>query len=57
MIRVDKHPSFSKWYQVFAFGELLQEIDSKRKAIRLARQTARRMGAGFFMIEDHAEET
>ena len=57
MIRVDKHPSFNKWYQVRAFGELLEEIDNKRQAVRLARKTAIKYGAGFFLIEDQPEET
>ena len=52
MIRVSKHPSFNKWYQVYAFGTLLEEIDSKRKALRLAAKTAREHGACFYMLDE-----
>ena len=39
MISIRKNPNFTKWYQVFAFGKLLEEFERRSKAIRHAEDT------------------
>ena len=57
MILVQTHPSFKQWYQIYAFGKLLQEIDSKRKAIREGRKVAKSHEVPYFMFNDDCIET
>lgn len=57
MILVQTHPSFKQWYQIYAFGKLLQEIDSKRKAIREGRKVAKSHEVPFFMFNDDCIKT
>lgn len=40
MIKVQKNPNFSNWFQVFAFGKLLDEFNKQRKALRYAKMLA-----------------
>ena len=40
MISIRKNPNFTKWYQVFAFGKLLEEFERRSKAIRHAEDLA-----------------
>lgn len=40
MIKVQKNPNFSNWFQVFAFGKLLDEFNKQRKALRYAKMIA-----------------
>ena len=40
MIKIQKNPNFSNWFQVFAFGNLIDEFNKQRKALRFARALA-----------------
>ena len=40
MIKVQKNPNFSNWFQVFAFGKLLDEFNKQRKSLRYAKMLA-----------------
>lgn len=42
MITVRQNPNFTKWFQVFSFGKLIDEVGSRTKALRLAKAEARR---------------
>ena len=41
MIKIVQNESFPKWMQIFAFGDLVEEIDSKNKALRIAKKLAK----------------
>jgi hypothetical protein len=41
MISIKKNNSFPKWIQVFAFGQFIDEVQSRAKALRLATQLAK----------------
>jgi len=40
MIKIQKNPNFSNWFQVFAFGKLIDEFNKQRKALRFAKALA-----------------
>lgn len=40
MIKVVKNESFPRWVQIFAFNNLVEEVDSKKKALRIAKKLA-----------------
>jgi len=42
MINVQENMSFPKWLQVFAFGELIEEVEGKAKALRVGKKLARK---------------
>ena len=44
MIKTEKNPNFPKWIQVFAFGVLIEEVEGRAKALRLATKVARENG-------------
>ena len=48
MIKIVKNESFPKWMQIFAFGNLVEEIDSKSKALRIAKKLARENKIKYF---------
>jgi hypothetical protein len=42
MISVRHNPNFRKFFQVFSFGRMIEEINSRTKALKLAKEEARR---------------
>lgn len=52
MITIRKNPNFTKWFQVFAFGKLIDELGSKAKAMSLARTLARNNEKDYYHIDD-----
>ena len=41
MITIRKNPSFTGWFQVISFGRLVDEVEGRAKALRIAKQEAR----------------
>jgi len=41
MISIRKNPSFAGWFQITSFGRLVDEVQSRSKALRIAKQEAR----------------
>jgi hypothetical protein len=52
MITIRKNPNFTEWFQVFAFGKLIDELNTKSKAMSLAKAIARNNKKDFFHIDD-----
>ena len=52
MIKIVKNENFPKWMQVFAFGNLVEEIESKNTALRIAKQLAKENNINFFYFLD-----
>ena len=42
MISVRQNPNFTKFFQVISFGRLVDEIKGQEKALRIAKDEARR---------------
>jgi hypothetical protein len=40
MISIEKNINFPSWIQVFAFGQLIDEVQGKAKAMRIATKLA-----------------
>ena len=51
MISIKQNPNFGKFFQVFAFGEFVDELDRKSKAIRLATRLAKANNKEFINVE------
>ena len=42
MIKIEKNPNFTKFFNVFAFGKLIEQVQGKAKANALANRLATR---------------
>jgi len=42
MISVRQNPNFKRFFQVISFGRIIEEIDSKARVLRLAKEEAKR---------------
>ena len=38
MIRIQKHPNFSNWFNIFSFGKLVEQVNCEIKALQIAKQ-------------------
>jgi|TARA_A200000159_G_scaffold20021_1_gene16594 hypothetical protein len=54
MISVRKNPNFKEWFQVFAFGKMIDEVRRESEAMRLARQVGRRASQDYVYFVDRA---
>jgi hypothetical protein len=52
MITIRKNPNFTQWFQVFAFGKLIDELNTKAKAMSLAKTIARNNDKDFYHMDD-----
>jgi|TARA_B100002019_G_C21242295_1_gene586224 hypothetical protein len=52
MITIRKNPNFTQWFQVFAFGKLIDELNTKAKAMSLARTIARNNNTDFYHMDE-----
>ena len=41
MITIKQNPNFSKFFQVFAFGQFIDEVERQSKAVRIATKLAK----------------
>lgn len=44
MIQVEQHPNFSKWQTILSFGEVVNQVQGKANALRIASKHAKRHG-------------
>ena len=44
MIKIEKNTSFPEWIDIFAFGEFVEQVKGKAKALRIASKLARKNG-------------
>tara|TARA_B100001093_G_C26725543_1_gene969755 strand:+ start:524 stop:700 length:177 start_codon:yes stop_codon:yes gene_type:complete len=47
MIKIVKNENFPKWVQIFAFNNFVEEIESKNKALRIAKKIAKENNINF----------
>ena len=51
MITIRQNPNFDKFFQVFAFGEYIDEVRRRSKAIRIATKLAKAQGVEFISVD------
>ena len=44
MIKIVKNESFPQWLDIFAFGEFIEQVQGRVKALRIAKKLARQHG-------------
>ena len=42
MISIKKNESFPSWIQIFAFGQFIEEVQGRARAMRIAKELARK---------------
>jgi len=57
MIAIRKNPNFSNWFQVFAFGKMVDEFSRRAKAVSFAQDIARNTSQTHIVVEGEAVET
>jgi hypothetical protein len=56
MIIIVQNPNFAKFFQVFAFGKLIDEVNRKSRAIRLAKGIAKDNNVPTIFVEGEPTE-
>lgn len=51
MITIKQNPNFTKFFQVFAFGQYVDEVDRRTKAIRIATRLAKQHKHDFINVD------
>jgi hypothetical protein len=51
MITIKQNPNFTKFFQVFAFGQYIDEVERKSKAVRIATKLAKQSKLEFINID------
>jgi len=54
MIAIKKNPNFSNWFQVFAFGKMIDELNNQAKALSLANSLAKNNEQTHIVIDGEA---
>ena len=49
MIKIEKNQNFTKFFNVFAFGKLVDQVQGRAKARRVAKQLASEHGQSHFV--------
>jgi len=52
MISVKKNESFPRWIQIFAFGNFVEEVEGRAKALRLAKRLAKKNKFDYVLFLD-----
>ncbi len=50
MIKIEKNASFPEWTDIFAFGEFIEQVKGRAKALRIATKLARGNGQNSVLI-------
>ena len=53
MISVRKNPNFKEWFQVFAFGKMVDEVRRESEALQLAKRAGRRVNQDYIYFVDN----
>jgi len=56
MITIIKNPNFNKFFQVFAFGQCIDEVERQSKAIRLATKLAKENNQEFISVDGEIQK-
>jgi len=50
MIKIEKNISFPEWTDIFAFGEFVEQVKGRAKALRVATKLARSNGQNSVLV-------
>ena len=56
MITVEQNPNFTKFFQVFAFGQYIDEVERRSKALRIATKLAKQHKHDFIIVDGLTQE-
>ena len=56
MITIKQNPNFTKFFQVFAFGQYIDEVERRSKAIRIANKLAKQHKQEFINVDGLMQE-
>jgi hypothetical protein len=56
MISIKKNQNFSNWFQVFAFGKMIDEFSRRSKAVRRAEELAIQANQKYINVEGLAQK-
>jgi hypothetical protein len=56
MITILQNQNFTKYFQIFAFGKYIDEVDRKSKAMRIAKQIAREHQQDFINVDGYMKK-
>jgi len=56
MISIKKNQNFSNWFQVFAFGKMIDEFSRRSKAVRHAEKLAIQSNQKYINVEGLAQK-
>tara|TARA_B100000029_G_C17391095_1_gene893427 strand:+ start:538 stop:714 length:177 start_codon:yes stop_codon:yes gene_type:complete len=56
MIKIVKNLSFPEWSDIFAFGEFVDQVKGRAKALRIATKIAKENGKDLIVVDDKIVE-
>jgi hypothetical protein len=56
MITILQNQNFTKYFQIFAFGKYIDEVERKSKAMRIAKKIAREHQQEFINVDGFMEK-
>ena len=56
MITIKQNPNFSKFFQVFAFGQYIDEVERRGKAVRIATKLAKQHKQEFINVDGEMQK-
>ena len=56
MITIKQNPNFTKFFQVFAFGQYIDEVERRSKALRIATKLAKQHKQDFINVDGLMQE-
>lgn len=57
MIKIVKNVNFPQFLEIFNDSTLIEEVQGRAKALRIAKKLARKEGLSFFLFEDKMVDT
>jgi hypothetical protein len=56
MITIKQNPNFTKFFQVFAFGQYIDEVERRSKAVRIATKLAKENKQDFINVDGEMQK-
>ncbi len=56
MITITQNPNFTKFFQIFAFGQYIDEVERRSKALRIATKLAKQHKHDFINVDGSIQE-
>jgi len=56
MITIKQNPNFTKFFQVFAFGQYIDEVERRSQAVRIATKLAKENKQEFINVDGEMQK-